>query len=83
MKQLGQLVLILMIFGLAVGQNQTNCNTYAVEVCNDHNSDVWSIQRSTCNAKFGNIAGNEDDLGLLMTKSLKQSFQFIIMVNLQ
>merc|ERR1712212_1056548 len=79
MKQSGQFVLILAIFGLVSGQNQDNCHTYAAGVCRD-STDLWSSQGSSCNAVYGNIAGNKHNLGKLMTDNLKQSFQFIAMV---
>merc|ERR1711988_41519 len=76
MKQIGQIVLILAIFGFAAGQNQDNCHTYAAGVCRD-STDLWSSQGSSCNAVYGNIAGNKHNLGKLMADNLKQSFQFI------
>merc|ERR1712038_48517 len=78
MKQFGQIVLILAIFGFAAGQNQDNCHTYAAGVCRD-STDLWSSQGSSCNAVYGNIAGNKHNLGKLMADNLKQSFQFIAM----
>merc|ERR1712212_688770 len=78
MKQSGQFVLILAIFGLVSGQNQDNCHTYAAGVCRD-STYLWSSQGSSCNAVYGNIAGNKHNLGKLMTDNLKQSFQFIAM----
>merc|ERR1739847_145726 len=46
--------------------------------CRD-TSDHWSAQGSSCNAVYGNIAGNKRNLGTLMKDNLKQSFQFIAM----
>ena len=40
-----------------------------------------TVQGSSCNAVYGNIAGNKRNLGKLMADNLKQSFQFIAMVN--
>ena len=40
-----------------------------------------TVQGSSCNAVYGNIAGNKHNLGKLMADNLKQSFQFIAMVN--
>ena len=82
MKQFGQIVLILAIFGFAASQNQDNCHTYAAGVCRD-STDLWSSQGSSCNAVYGNIAGNKHNLGKLMADNLKQSFQFIAMVKLK
>merc|ERR1719369_1136637 len=78
MKHLSQLALILAIFGLVVGQNQENCHTHAAGVCRE-STDLWTAQGSTCNAVYGNIAGNKHNLRKLMTDNLKQSFQFIAM----
>ena len=80
MKLLGQTVLALAIFGSIKAQNQDNCHTYAAGACRD-TSDHWSVQGSSCNAVYGNIAGNKHNLGKLMADNLKQSFQFIAMVN--
>merc|ERR1712051_691324 len=78
MKLLGQTVLALAIFGFIKAQNQDNCHTYAAGACRD-TSDHWSAQGSSCNAVYGNIAGNKRNLGKLMADNLKQSFQFIAM----
>merc|ERR1712051_973105 len=78
MKLLGQTVLALAIFGFIKAQNQDNCHTYAAGACRD-TSDHWSAQGSSCNAVYGNIAGNKHNLGKLMADNLKQSFQFIAM----
>ena len=80
MRLLGQTVLALAIFGSVKAQNQDNCHTYAAGACRD-TSDHWSAQGSSCNAVYGNIAGNKHNLGKLMADNLKQSFQFIAMVN--
>ena len=80
MKLLGQTVLVLAIFGSVKAQTQDNCHTYAAGACRD-TSDHWSAQGSSCNAVYGNIAGNKQNLGKLMADNLKQSFQFIAMVN--
>ena len=79
MKQFGQIVFLLAIFGFAASQSQDNCHTYAAGVCRD-STDLWSSQGSSCNAVYGNIAGNKHNLGKLMADNLKQSFQFIAMV---
>jgi len=78
MRLLGQIVLALAIFGSVKAQNQDNCHTYAAGACRD-TSDHWSAQGSSCNAVYGNIAGNKYNLGKLMADNLKQSFQFIAM----
>ena len=70
----------LAIFGSVKAQNQDNCHTYAAGACRD-TSDHWSAQGSSCNAVYGNIAGNKHNLGKLMADNLKQSFQFMGKMN--
>ena len=77
MKLLGAALLVLTVF-IGYGNAQQSCHTHAVETC-IMNSDQWT-DGSTCNAVYGNILGNKQNLAKLMQNHLKQSFQFIPMV---
>ena len=60
-------------------QSQDTCHAHASETC--RGSNEWT-DGATCNAVYGNINGNKRNLQKLMADHLKQSFQFIVMVNI-
>ncbi len=70
--------LLLSLGLLSYAQAQQNCHAYAAEACQS-SSTVWN-EGSLCNAEYGNIQGNKQNLGKIMADHLKQSFQFVSMV---
>ena len=70
-------IAILAVFANA--QEEETCHAHASSTCRS-GTDQWT-DGTSCNAIYGNINGNKRNLQKLMADHLKQSFQFIVMVN--
>ena len=78
MKLCVVIVAFLALFSQAKSEENT-CHAHASDTC--RGSNEWT-DGATCNAIYGNINGNKRNLEKLMADHLKQSFQFIVMVNI-
>merc|ERR1719510_318671 len=74
-----KLTRLLLVFSsvFCAGYAQQNCQSHAVDTCNS-NSATWT-DGNTCNAVYGNISGNKQNLKYVLKEHLRQSFQFIVM----
>ncbi len=80
MRFLISLVAFVSLYGLAKANGGgQSCNAQATSNCMD-GSGKWT-ESGKCNAIYGNIGGNKNNLQALMQTQLVDSFKFMLMVN--